>query len=376
MNVYPFLKNGTKTLLMLMAVGGFSCKVQKNHSGLRAYSYGGQIKVSLKNSIAGADTKFWLVLSTPKAYEKLEFCAGESAESCVLSSDTYQNTSMIGQKGERKFFVAPKNIEIKDQGRYMIVARDTSNKIVDQRAMELTTTAPQDAPPVNDSATSPPTGALLSGGTGGRAGQFEYNVNGKRMWVKTLETSANDKGSGLLVLLHGSSLSNYQRFIGDMAEMAATNNLMMISVRAPNGSGWNEGNQTTSAEHLHQLIQTEVLTKYNIDKKRIYFSGQSSGAGFLSSHFIPRHGNEYQGGAFMQCGGSRPALRLNPSEEFKKNFKIHFEITTGDQIWQRAVTQTVTEYRAAGLTVNLSADKPGGHCAFDQGEVINKGLNP
>ena len=84
-----------------------------------------------------------------------------------------------------------------------------------------------------------------------------------------------------------------------------------------------------------------MLTKYNIDKKRIYFSGQSSGAGFLSSHFIPLHGNDYQGGAFMQCGGSRPALRINPSDQFKNNFKLHFEITVLDLNWKASVRKTV-----------------------------------
>jgi len=61
-----------------------------------------------------------------------------------------------------------------------------------------------------------------------------------------------------------------------------------VSVLAPNGQGWNEGNQERAAELLHRLIQEDLYRLYDVDETRVLFSGQSSGGGFLASNFIRR----------------------------------------------------------------------------------------
>ncbi len=206
-------------------------------------------------------------------------------------------------------------------------------------------------------------------GTGGPSGLSELRSTGGLSYQINAPT-ANDKPHGLLVLLHGSSASNYKELIGIMATVAAQHDLLRVSVLAPNGQGWNEGNQVQAAEQLHQLVQQDIYPKYNIDKDRVLFSGQSSGGGFLSSNFVPSHARDYAGGAFFQCGAAPPSSAFTPDAATKKNFHLHFEITTGDPIWPASYAMSVADYTAAGMSLTKDNTKPGGHCAFDQQQVI------
>ena len=178
------------------------------------------------------------------------------------------------------------------------------------------------------------------------------------------------KARGLLVLLHGSTASNYSTFVDKMANLALKHDLIRVSVLAPNGQGWNEGNQNNAAELLHKLLQDDLFKKYDILTNNVFFSGQSSGGGFLSTHFLPLHMKDYRGGAFMQCGAAKPSVALAPDAATKAGFKLHFEITTNDGIWTTSWPQSVSAYEAAGMTLTKDNTKPGGHCQFDQQQVI------
>lgn len=175
---------------------------------------------------------------------------------------------------------------------------------------------------------------------------------------------------GLLVLLHGSTASNYEAFVPMMQTVAERYALIPVSVLAPNGQGWNEGDQVRAAELLHALIQEDLYTEYDIDTARVVFSGQSSGGGFLSSNFVPAHAQDYTGGAFFQCGAARPNLRFAPDAATRENFRLHFEITTEDPIWPESYAQALSAYRSAGMALTEDSTKPGGHCQFDQQQVI------
>jgi hypothetical protein len=121
------------------------------------------------------------------------------------------------------------------------------------------------------------------------------------------------------------------------------------------------------------LIQNTIYKSYNIDTRNIIFSGQSSGAGFLASHFIVGFGYKYQGGAFMLCGGSRPVERIQKlSQDYLRKFKLHFEITTNDGIWERSFFPAIQDYKNAGFTLTSNSNKPGGHCNFDQAQIIQQ----
>ena len=72
----------------------------------------------------------------------------------------------------------------------------------------------------------------------------------------------------------------------------------------------------------------------------------------------------------MQCGAAAPRVPFNPDQQTKDRFKLHFEITTGDGIWTRSYGQSVEAYTQAGMTLSQDNTKRGGHCAFDQQQVI------
>ena len=209
-----------------------------------------------------------------------------------------------------------------------------------------------------------------SKGSGGPTGQSELKSSGGLSYIINVPAAAPTKPRGLLVLLHGSTASNYRELITMMTSVAAAQNLIRVSVLAPNGQGWNEGNQTTAATLLDALLQKDVLTKYDVDLSRIVFSGQSSGGGFLSSYFLPLHAKDYRGGAFMLCGAAPPVPTFAPDAATKAGLRLHFEITTGDTIWPASFKSAVAAYTNAGMTLTKDDTKPGGHCAFDQQAVI------
>lgn len=213
-------------------------------------------------------------------------------------------------------------------------------------------------------------------GTGGPTGPNELTSQGGLRY-QIDAPPPGPRARGLLVLLHGSSASNYTRMVSMMANVAAQYDLIRVSVLAPNGQGWNEGGQQAqvdAAGKLHALVQQDLYPKYNIDRSRVMFSGQSSGGGFLSSHFVPLHGKDYQGGAFFQCGAAPPAVTFAPDATTKARFRLHFEITTGDTIWPQSYARAVTSYTQAGMSLTKDDTKPGGHCQFDQQAIIQANI--
>ena len=102
----------------------------------------------------------------------------------------------------------------------------------------------------------------------------------------------------------------------------------------------------SAAELLHALVQEDLYTQYDIDTSRVLFSGQSSGGGFLASSFVPAHAQDYTGGAFFQCGAAPPDVPFSPD------------------------AATLVAYRDAGMSLSEDSTKPGGHCQFDQQQVI------
>jgi poly(3-hydroxybutyrate) depolymerase len=115
---------------------------------------------------------------------------------------------------------------------------------------------------------------------------------------------------------------------------------------------------------------------YDVDLARVYSSGQSSGGGFLSSHFLPLHAKDYRGGAFLQCGAAPPFTTFTPDVATKQGLKLHFEITTGDTIWPTSYANAVSAYTNAGMSLTKDNTKTGGHCAFDQQQVILERIAP
>ncbi len=61
---------------------------------------------------------------------------------------------------------------------------------------------------------------------------------------------------------------------------------------------------------------------------------------------------------------------LAPDAATKQGMKLHFELTTGDTIWPKSFANAVSAYTTAGMSLTKDDTKPGGHCAFDQQQVI------
>ena len=49
---------------------------------------------------------------------------------------------------------------------------------------------------------------------------------------------------------------------------------------------------------------------------------------------------------------------------------MHFEITTGDPIWPEYYAAAISAYSSAQMQLTMDNTKPGGHCQFDQQQVI------
>jgi predicted esterase len=224
---------------------------------------------------------------------------------------------------------------------------------------------PASTPDASAPAPSAPESTL---GSGGVVGPAELRSSGGLLY----RIDAPDGGGphGLLVLLHGSTASNYETFVPMMRTVAEQYDLIPVSVLAPNGQGWNEGDQVSAAERLHALVQEDLYSLYDIDTSRVVFSGQSSGGGFLASSFVPAHAQDYTGGAFLQCGAQPPNIRFAPDAATRQNFRMHFEITTEDPIWPEYYAAALVAYRDAGMVLTENSTKPGGHCQFDQQQVI------
>ena|GEM_PF-1572944 len=232
-------------------------------------------------------------------------------------------------------------------------------------------------PPVNTTFFTPQTTfqntqTYLTNGSGGQTGTQELTSQTRLRYI--VSAPVGNQPRGLLVTLHGSSASSYREFPRMMQSAMQQHNLMLVSVLAPNGSGWNEGGEQQAAGQLDSLIRNEIFRAYNIDTRKVFFSGQSSGAGFLATHFVALHGQNYQGGAFLLCGCQPPRVNIAVTPAMRTNFKMYIELTTSDGNWDQYLTPTANAYRQAGIGVEAVREKPGGHCDFDQGEIVRLNL--
>ena len=215
-----------------------------------------------------------------------------------------------------------------------------------------------------------------SKGSGGPTGfqEVSYNRNAlrSRYKINAPADTATGKLYGLHVHLHGDGGGGYQ----DFPNRATRDGLIGVAVLSPNEPGrmpqWARGAPVDHADFLNELIRNELLNKYNIDRDRIYFSGVSGGAYFLSGYFLPKYGAEYKSGAFLMCGGMAPPTGFS-DPSFLKDFRIHWQVTAGERPGiMNSVEGAMQAYReglraARGLSAQQSVEikGSGGHCAFD-----------
>lgn len=166
--------------------------------------------------------------------------------------------------------------------------------------------------------------------TGGLAGQ--YHVYGAGL---------PGNGAGLVVHFHGDEAyehlnptDNYA-YAGNrgLIAVAKAKGYVFVSALAPDTTGtvtwWEAGarNATWFAELLDQLVAT-----YHLDRSRIWLSGYSGGAQFITQFFVPTYGKAKitGGGALIMGGGAVP---ISTPTGWDATFKAAFPMTwvTGGQ---------------------------------------------
>ncbi|MFK7872666.1 MAG: hypothetical protein AB8C84_05770 [Oligoflexales bacterium] len=226
---------------------------------------------------------------------------------------------------------------------------------------------------------------ISSNGEGGLTGMNEVSFDSSNNLSSTYKINApedvSQKVYGLHIHLHGDGGGGYT----DFPNVETRYNLIGVTVRSPNqGTSWNRDGQNF-ALYVDELIQNELLKKYNIDLDRIYFSTVSGGSYFMTGAFIPLYGAKYKtGGAFMMCGGRAPQFDFSSpdGESFLKTYRLHWESTNevGRADIRSSVEASVAAYQQAlgalGAVENPQTNQikdDFGHCEFD-GQNYTSGI--
>jgi hypothetical protein len=216
-----------------------------------------------------------------------------------------------------------------------------------------------------------------SQGTGGAMGMqevaFTDSTGLASSYKINVPADAGQKVYGLHVHLHGDGGGGYR----DFPNKETRYDLIGVTVKAPNTNlQWGRTVGRQHALYVNELIQKEVLKKYNINLDKIYFSGVSGGAYFLMGSFIPEFGANYNSAAMIMCGGEPPRVAFADPKMLGK-WRLHFEVTAGErQDILTSVQSTINAYKSATASAGVAADVQaklqtvsiqgnGGHCEFD-----------
>jgi|GEM_PF-1903046 len=391
----------SKLLLTTMALATMivACRPDRESSlDDAAVDYKGQIRVSLRHPTSVNPNLFYLVVSVPQEYQNVSMCAGIDAEGCNANARTYSAGRKLNVTKPRSFFLINGVAELSEAGRLVFVVRDAGGKIVDSRALQFTkgdipavgalpSAAPSAGPSVAPSGVANPTAStpILSNGTGGVTGSiqtlnFRDSTGTASSYKVNAPADANTKPYGLHIHLHGDGGTGFEEFHNKDIQR----DLISVAVLSPDNRRWGRAGNGLGRKHsiyVDELIEKELTAKYNIDRNRIYFSGVSGGAYFLSSHFIPLYGAKYRSGAMLLCGGERPGVTFS-QVDMLKSFRIHWEITRNDDISLGSTQSAIAAYKAeldrlgvAPETImTTSIDGNGGHCEFGQNNDYSRGI--
>jgi hypothetical protein len=208
-----------------------------------------------------------------------------------------------------------------------------------------------------------------SNGSGGVTGYQNVAFGAGRYKIEVPADIGPSRPYGLHIHLHGDGGGGFDSF----PNRRLANDLIGVAVRAPmtRNPQWGRSLGVEHANYLDGLIQNEILRKYNIRTDRIYFSGVSGGAYFLTGHFIPLFGQKYRSGALILCGGMPPQIAF-PDQNSLKDIRMHFITTGGERSDITAnIDQSLAAYRPmyaqAGAPTMLTNETVGvaGHCEFD-----------
>ena len=198
------------------------------------------------------------------------------------------------------------------------------------------------------------------------------------------------KPVGVVVQLHGDGAYEFGRPTAGkllaMSAIAEQRNMILISVKSPDRSGsvtWWE-NPSVNVPFLQSLLETQVYGKYNIEKNRVWLSGYSGGAEFISLYYVKRqHQTFCGGGALISGGGSvtQASPTIPFTQGFKDSFKLHFYTGQDDGAGSpisfngfQAAQTGAAQWRDRGF--NVSTEFPAGidHYELDEPKVLSEQL--
>jgi hypothetical protein len=211
-----------------------------------------------------------------------------------------------------------------------------------------------------------------SKGTGGATGAIEYSFtasNGKAANYKAVipaDIGAN-KSYGMLVYLHGDGGADYTWLWNTIVTVAQKNHLIPVAVMSPtaneNGPSW-WWDADNNAVFLDEVLNSQLLARYNIKQSQVIFSGASGGPTFMNGPWLRHFASNYRGGAVLFCSGLvTTAYSFVGSEDFKRNFLMYYYSGTEDFLLTGAY-QAIAYYQSNGMTVRADFPAGEGHCTY------------
>lgn len=122
--------------------------------------------------------------------------------------------------------------------------------------------------------------------------------------------------------------------------VAKERNMICVPIKTPNNdlTWWTTGN--ANADWVKQLVVAEIYAAYNIDRSRVWLSGYSGGAQFITQYLVPEYSTLFiNGGAVISGGGGAPGTNSDPSTInafatlFTQQYNLHWFTATGDTGW-------------------------------------------
>lgn len=150
------------------------------------------------------------------------------------------------------------------------------------------------------------------------------------------------KPVGLMVHFHGDGAFEYNNPTSDwmlggtrglIAKAKSMNMILIVALTPDDAVGrftwWQWYGKEENPRYAKDLIAF-ILSKYNIDKKRIWFTGSSGGSQFITRYLLPHFGVELGivGGGFVVFGGGQaPASSFAPyNPSFKANWHCQWVV--------------------------------------------------
>lgn len=193
------------------------------------------------------------------------------------------------------------------------------------------------------------------------------------------------KPVGLVVHFHGDAAFEYLNPTnawmlggtnGIIAQAKARNMILLVPLTPDDGVGrftwWAWYGKEENPRYAKDLI-AYILGRYDIDKKRIWFSGYSGGAQFVTRYLLPHFGADLGivGGGFIVFGGGQaPATTFQPyNPAFKTAWHCRWVVgatddgvATGDGFNAvTAATAGATWYAGQGFTAEVTQVPGMGH---------------